>query len=227
MGLNKVKGNMYKNWITHTWNPLSGECKHNCDYCYVKQLKKRFPELNRKYSGEIRIDYKQLNTNLGKNNFIFVCSCNDLFQSSNKEKYVLDILEHIKKYPNNKYLLQTKKPNNALIYNIPEYCILGTTIETDYFYFKRDSFIIQNRALGMSKIISNKKIVTIEPIMDFNLYELINIIKLCNPYQVNIGANTSNIKFAEPSKEKTLKLIKELKKFTNVVIKDNLKRIIN
>ena len=24
-------------WVTHTWNPLAGRCKHDCNYCYMKR----------------------------------------------------------------------------------------------------------------------------------------------------------------------------------------------
>jgi len=31
MGLNESKGNMYE-FVTHTWNAIKGECKHDCTY---------------------------------------------------------------------------------------------------------------------------------------------------------------------------------------------------
>ena len=34
--LKKSTGNMYE-FITHTWNPIVGECYHKCSYCYVKK----------------------------------------------------------------------------------------------------------------------------------------------------------------------------------------------
>lgn len=37
MPLNKAKGNMYE-WVTHTWNPLAGECSHGCSYCSTNNL---------------------------------------------------------------------------------------------------------------------------------------------------------------------------------------------
>jgi hypothetical protein len=43
---------------------------------------------------------------------------------------------------------------------------------------------------------------------------------------VFIGADSKHCKLPEPSEEKILKLINELQKFTRVVIKDNLKRLV-
>ena len=52
------------------------------------------------------------------------------------------------------------------------------------------------------------------------------MIKSINPEWVNIGADSKGHKMPEPSKEKVLALIEQLKLFTDVKIKDNLKRII-
>ena len=71
-----------------------------------------------------------------------------------------------------------------------------------------------------------KKYVTIEPIMDFDLPKFAQMIEMCNPVQVNIGADSGGHKLPEPPKEKVLGLISELEKFTKVVLKKNLNRIL-
>ena len=69
--------------------------------------------------------------------------------------------------------------------------------------------------------------VTIEPIMDFDLGVLVSLVSACNPEWVNIGANTNHkIKLSEPPKDKIKALIEELSKFTKVKVKKNLKRIL-
>jgi hypothetical protein len=68
--------------------------------------------------------------------------------------------------------------------------------------------------------------ITIEPIMDFDLPEFLEWIKRCNPQQVNIGADTGCNHLREPSKEKVLELIEALSKFTTVKQKKNLNRIL-
>jgi hypothetical protein len=65
-----------------------------------------------------------------------------------------------------------------------------------------------------------------EPIMDFDLPELVFLVKMCNPTQVNIGADSGNNSLPEPDKEKVLELIAALSEFTTVKQKKNLKRIL-
>ena len=63
--------------------------------------------------------------------------------------------------------------------------------------------------------------------MEFDLKQMINLIKRCNPEQVNIGADSGGNNLQEPPKEKVLELIFELEKFTKVKQKKNIKRILN
>ena len=71
-----------------------------------------------------------------------------------------------------------------------------------------------------------ERMVTIEPIIDFDLNIIVDWIKRIKPKWVNIGADSKGHKLPEPSKEKIEALIKELKKFTEVRIKPNLNRLI-
>jgi hypothetical protein len=82
--------------------------------------------------------------------------------------------------------------------------------------------------------------ITIEPIMKFTetlipskrnsschySYTFSEILKKLKPFQINIGANTSNVKLPEPSREEILELISECEKFTKVVRKKNLARLL-
>lgn len=82
------------------------------------------------------------------------------------------------------------------------------------------------RANEMSFITTTPKHLTIEPIMDFDLPEMVDLIKTANPLKVNIGADSKNNHLPEPSKEKLLALIDELKKFTVIDQKRNLSRLL-
>ncbi|MFX1295603.1 MAG: hypothetical protein ACFFD2_12230, partial [Promethearchaeota archaeon] len=72
----------------------------------------------------------------------------------------------------------------------------------------------------------NFQYITIEPIMDFDLNKFVQLIKVSYPKQINIGADSGNNHLPEPSKEKILELISELKKFTIVHKKKNLNRLL-
>ena len=67
--------------------------------------------------------------------------------------------------------------------------------------------------------------VTVEPIMDFDLDEMIELIRLCHPKQVNFGKNSKKlVTLPEPTEKKVLQLIKGVKDFSTVHIKENMKK---
>jgi hypothetical protein len=67
--------------------------------------------------------------------------------------------------------------------------------------------------------------ITIEPIMDFNLDRFSQMIIEAAPAQVNIGADSGHNGLPEPSAEKIEALINALKPPIIVHLKDNLSRI--
>ena len=216
MALNTSKGNMY-DFITHTWNTVKGTCTHDCSYCYVK----RWGSLN-----PVRLDEKEFRTKLGGGNFIFVGSSNDMFASAVPAEWIQRTLDHCAKF-DNRYLFQTKNPARLLDFVLPENSVVCTTIESNRYYpeIMNNSPLPVHRVEGMSNI-SLSKYVTIEPILDFDLDEMVDLIRKCNPVQVNIGADSGNHRLPEPSAEKVLQLIVGLEKFTIVKRKKNLRRII-
>lgn len=223
MALNLSKGNMYQ-FIDATWNTVKGECFHDCSYCYMKRWGKLKP---------VRFDEKELKTDLGNGNFIFVGSSCDMFAENIPDEWIRKILKHMEKF-DSKYLLQTKNPQRVLDYIdarvITDKCVICTTIESDSFYPE----IMKNSPEPMQRSIAMQEIsevigtyVTIEPILEFNLEHMVTMIRRCNPKQVNIGFNTSfKVQLPEPNENKVIELINELKTFTNVVLKSNAKRII-
>ena len=219
MGLNISKGNMYE-WITHTWNTVKGKCPHDCSYCYMK----RWGHLK-----DVRFDESELRTNLGEGNYIFVGSSCDLFAEGISERWIMETLIHCSKFDNS-YLFQTKNPGRASYFTEwPEKSIFCTTIETNRWYGDQMQHspppFERSRAMnGIS--IFHKTYVTIEPIMDFDLRELVHLIVMCNPQQVNIGADSGNNKLPEPEPEKIRELIDKLELFTTVKQKKNLKRLL-
>ena len=70
-----------------------------------------------------------------------------------------------------------------------------------------------------------ERMVSIEPLMDFDLDEFGVMIKTCKPKFVSIGADSKGHHLPEPPKEKIIELIKELKTFTEVREKPNLRRL--
>ena len=143
--------------------------------------------------------------------------------------WIAKVLDYIEKYPKNTYLFQSKNPlqmaNFVLLF--PSNSILGTTIETNRDYNISFAPSVKERVLWL-KLLSKtfKTMVSIEPILDFDLDILVSWIKVIQPDFVSIGADSKNNNLPEPPRQKVLDLIDELKKFTEVKVKSNLKRII-
>ena len=223
MGLNESKGNMY-DFVTHTWNTVKGACPHGCTYCSIKRIAKRFNQEQK----PPHFDEKELNTNLGTGNFIFVGSSNDLFAADRELNWIHMTLYHCSLYSGNKYLFQTKNPEEINYWKnaLPDNSVICTTLESNRHYagYMNNPPTPFNRALHF-KDLPFDKYITIEPIMDFGLGAFVEMIKSCNPVQVNIGADSGNNNLPEPEWEKVERLIDELEKFTIVKQKKNLDRL--
>jgi DNA repair photolyase len=220
MALNKSKGNMYP-FVTHTWNAIKGECPHRCSYCYMRRWGKQPP---------LHFDEKELQTDLGKGNFIFVGSSCDMWAEDAPYEWIVKILWHTRDF-DNKYLFQTRNVYRLYLFHVggyewfPEKYVIATTLETNRDYKTGNAPPPINRAFVLGEINAEKHI-TVEPVMDFDLPEFAGMIKRCNPAQVNIGADSGRNGLPEPPKEKLLELIAELETFTKVVKKKNLLRLL-
>ncbi len=223
---------MYE-FITHTWNPIVGKCYHNCSYCYMKKYGNEISE-------DVRFKDDYLDDNFGSGKFIFVGSGIDLFAEAIDDNWIKKVLDKCSIDnrdlfgTKNKFLFQSKNPKRILQYighsNFKD-AVVCTTIETnrDYPSIRCESPLMEERALAMNEI-ANRGIetyLTIEPIMAFDTDELVHLIRLCKPVQVNIGANTnSDVSLPEPSTKDVLTLVSLIKDECKVEIKSNLERLI-
>lgn len=230
MTLNEPDGYMYE-FITHTWNPIRGKCFHGCTYCYMQG----------KWSHPCQyLEIKELTGTFESGQFIFIGSSTDFCSEKVKSEWIKQVFDFC--YKNNpidifgekaKFLLQTKNPERLLeFFNHPllnpenDEIIICTTLETNRHLHKymQNAPAPRQRAEAMAKIANQgiKTYVTIEPIMDFDLEEFVELIRMCRPEQVNIGKNTSKVAAVpNPTIQNTVTLVKELLKFTKVEIKSN------
>lgn len=213
--LNKQKGNMYP-WVTHTWNPIKGKCPHDCIYCYMKAYKQ--PELH--------LDEKELKTDLGQGNIIFVGSSCDMWAKEVSSNWKYKVLQHCEKYLTNRYLFQTKNPSGFGGWQFPPNTILGITLESN-----RAIMDISKAPLPLARVVAfatlnYPKMVSIEPILDFDLDLLVSEISMIAPEFVSIGADSQRHHLSEPSGGKIRELIDALQGITIVKQKDNLKRLL-
>lgn len=215
MGLNKQKGNMYP-FVTHTWNPIRGKCPHDCSYCYMKI----YPQL------ELHFSEKEMLTNLGSGNFIFVGSSTDMWAEEIRTYWIQSVLWKCNFYPDNRYLFQSKNPGRFPTSGLPPQSILGTTIETNRDYPDITRAPSPEKRMEAMQLLKLPKMVSIEPVMDFDLNTLMDWIYCIAPEFVSIGADSKNHHLPEPRPEKVQELVKELRGFTKVYIKDNLSRLL-
>ncbi len=206
---------MFEN-VTHTWNPIKGKCPHGCSYCYMNNI----PQRKTPY-----LSSDELSTFLGTENFIAVGSSTDIFANLHPADWIYRILNCCKEFPRNRYLFMTKNTERLAQFNFNDPNLnVCATIESNCIHeeFMGKAPTPQERAKHMLK----NQIIAIEPIMDFDLTEFIDLIKSCEPKYVYIGADSKRNGLPEPSKEKVQELIKGLESFTKVHLKKNLNRIL-
>jgi hypothetical protein len=182
----------------------------------------------------VRLDEKELKTDLLPGRFIFIGSSCDMFADNIPAEWIKRTLDRAKFFADNKYLVQTKNPlryHQFLDDLDPGYFMLCTTLETNRNYesIMRAAPPIPERVVAMCRLpkqYEKKKMITVEPIMDFDLNDFSYSILCCNPIQVNIGADTGGHNLPEPNARKILDLIEILERHTTVFRKNNLKRLL-
>lgn len=208
------KGNMYE-FVYDTKNPICGACGHECKYCYVESRKKRFPVIRNKYSGEIRLDEKVLKGKLKEGEFYFVQSMGDLFAKNVPDHIIVEVFKWLNKYSDSMYLLQSKNPGRFIEFAefFPRNTVFGTTIESnrDYKGMSKAPKIIDRVDAMISLACQDyRTMVTIEPVLDFDIDIMAMIMNDMEPEWINLGADSGGNKLPEPSKEKLLELMSKV-----------------
>lgn len=229
--MNKQNGNMYA-FVTHTSNPIKGLCPHECSYCYMLAIFRHYH-----HDETLRLDEYELKVNYGKNKFIFLGTSTDMFANAVPTEWILQVYDKCLQYPENKYLFQSKNPSRVLepqlinhpLMQLKDRICFATTIESnrDYPISKAQSMTERADAMAQLQAMGFPVMVTIEPIMDFDHEELVEMLRKIRPFQVNIGCNTNReVKLLEPTRDQIVALVQELRTFTNVELKSNSSRIL-
>lgn len=230
--MNKSKGNMYA-YIDGTYNPIKGACDFLCLYCFMRVIRQRFGQ-----DPTRRLDEKELKASLGSGNFIFVGSSTDEFAEIIPSEWIIKVLDHLYKYPDNTYQLQSKNPARFLeflnhpLFNNKNRVIFCTTLESDIDrpeISKAPEMGVRVAAMQELSRYGFQTMVTVEPIMAFSSPQnFADMIASCNPMQVNIGVNTSRmVKLPEPTQVEFQNLMMELKaRNLNIHLKNNINRMV-
>lgn len=220
--MNETKqGNMYEDAI-YRWNIMVG-CYYQCSYCkpsFQRQMKRQKHNCMNCYNYIPHFHPERLNNKLPKtkgDEFIWCCSSSDI--SFARKHWITAVLEKVRTYPNRTFFFQSKNPAIFNLYQFPDNVILGTTLETNRDYIVSKAPLPRQRALEFSMVDHPRKFITIEPIMQFDLYPFVLMIKGVHPERVYIGYDTKNCGLLEPRLAQTKALIQLLQTFTHVKLK--------
>jgi DNA repair photolyase len=214
----KSQGKMF-NIVTKTWNPVTG-CLYNCNYCWARQLATTKLRNSHRYSNGFKpmLNDTEFCVKFSKGDFVFVSDMGDLFGNFIPSSWIEQVLAHTKLFPNTYFLFLTKNPSryHEFILEMPEKAILGVTIETnkDHILYedKSKAPLPTERYMAMREIDWDKKMVSIEPVLDFDLELMSRWIEDILPFLVYIGYDNYANQLSEPLLDKTLKLIDRLSK---------------
>ena len=213
---------MYEKYEGKTINFVGGACPFDCIYCYVKSF--TLPMLRKRYSGKPCLIEESFKKQLGENKDWFPNSCSDI--CAVPDTMMVTILKRLNEFPTNTYLIQSKSPSSFQRFKglYPPKIIFGTTIETNRdalakIYSQAPPPSLRQYWIGEMP----RRMVSIEPIMDFDLDVMVRWMRDIWPEYVSIGADSKGHGLQEPPREKVRALVKELEKFTEVSIKINLR----
>jgi protein gp37 len=127
-------------WARWSWNPVTG-CKHNCPYCYARDIAERFTgtaaypvgfdpvfhpkRLAAPHHVTVPADAA---TDVGYRN-VFVCSMADLFGRWVPEPWIRAVLQAVADAPQWNFLFLTKFPVRLSGFEFPDNAWVGTSVD--------------------------------------------------------------------------------------------------
>jgi len=210
-----------------TWNCFVG-CDYFCTYCNARQLALTRLQNSPRYQDGFKphLVESELSRRFKPGEFIFVGYMGDISFASRDEAYC--ILSIIRKFPQTDFLLCSKNPACFFDWdlNIPPNVFPGTTIETNWDLGLSKSPAPLHRYKAMRALGHQKKFISIEPICDFDLGEMLTWMEEIKPEIVEVGADNYHNNLPEPKWYKVKSLLHGLRNFCPTVIeKSGLHRL--
>jgi len=180
--------------------------------------------------GELRLDEKALDDDLGGGRTIFVGSSTDMWADEVPRIWINEVMMRIVENNGNHYIFQTKNPYGFAGWVHEGDYILGVTLESNRDYEISQAPCVAVRVSDLRYLCDcclgeSQLFISIEPILDFDINILIEIITHISPDFVTIGADSKKTRLPEPSPKKIHDLVTRLRTFTDVRLKPNLKRL--
>lgn len=214
--------NMYDG--TATWNPFKG-CGFDCVYCKpsFQRQSKRWGKNNceKCYKYEPHFHPERLDR-IPSADIIFVGGSSDIsFCSTENIMKIIDAIKDHNPRKDKTYYFQSKNPVTfkRFMNYLPDNCVLLTTLETDKHFFTggrnysdySEAPTPLKRVIEFSPLDYPRKVVTVEPVMEFST-NFDTVIEGINPEYVWLGYNTKpgQVQLPEPSEQDVKKLISDL-----------------
>ena len=209
-----TRSNMYALSVQQ-WNPWDG-CNHECEYC-----KPSFQRGTRRWGmgqGNCQLcctltphlHPERLDQSLRKTGFmqfIFTCSSGDI--ASCPTDYLKKIVAVMCNNKDKTFLLQTKDPKTFDRVDFPQNVVLGITLETNHDDLSRavsKAPAPSERYEVFKDLKYKRKMLTLEPIMQFDLDTMVRWIGDIDPCMVWLGYDSKNTGLPAPD----LAQVKEL-----------------
>jgi hypothetical protein len=210
--------NMYAG--TQTWSPFKG-CKFACTYCvpsFQQQAKRQKHNCGDCYSF-VPHQHPDRLSKIPNAKIVFVCGNGDVAfcPASAMSDIIAAINCRAAKRPDQTFYLQTKQPEclAPFLGRLPKSAVLVTTLETnrDEGYRKVSQAPVPSERFRQFLALDYpRKVVTIEPVMDFDLDEFVSWIVRIRPEYVWLGYNSrpKSVQLLEPTAEKMQAFAAEL-----------------
>ena len=218
--------NMYAE--AETWNPFKG-CNFDCTYCkpsFQRQAMRQGRTKSKKPGGcqdcyrYIPHAHENRLRTIPGTEIVFVCGNADI--SFCPPDFTRKIIEAVKSHlprarKKKTFFFQSKKPSyfRQFLKEFPPEVILLTTLETnrDQGYRQISEAPLPSvRYRQFKSLAYPRKVVTIEPVMDFDLTTFVQWIVDLHPEYVFLGFNSKpeSVELPEPSAEKVQKFMEKL-----------------
>lgn len=192
-------------WTEMSWNPVTG-CKHNCYFCYARDIMKRF---KKSFNPEFHEDRINQPLKIKKPKMIFVCSMADLFGDWVPIEWIEKVKAIVEQTPHLTYQFLTKNPKRYSEFVWPNNAWIGATAINQK--------MADNAINELKKAKAKIKFLSCEPLSDS--------IRLSGANTINwliIGACTGRHAF-QPDKTWVQNLTNDGRKFNHAIFyKPNL-----
>ena len=203
----KPHTNMYGE--AKTWNPFKG-CGFACSYCipsFQLQATRQKHNCRRCYDYVPHFHPERLDR-IPSSPIVFVCGNGDFAFATRDQQgaIIAEIAKYCLRHPQKRFYLQSKRPECFLphLATLPPGAVLVTTLETNrdrgYEVVSAKAPLPSERYRQFLGLRYRRKIVTIEPVMDFDVDVFAERIVRIRPEYVWLGLNShpATVRLPEP-----------------------------